>query len=190
MAYCPRCGGEVPADANFCPRCGAGAPGRAPAPAVAAVPAPPAAAPAAPEEVLFEGHPKAVASVGDLLLSVLTVGIYLLIRWIGCSASRFKVTTQRVELELGLFSKRHDVLWLYRVEDLELERPFGQRLLGTGNLKLLSSDKTTPDLVLAGLPDPVHLYDRLRASVERERVRRQVRLVDLEGGGAAGQVNT
>ncbi|MBI5366217.1 MAG: PH domain-containing protein [Planctomycetes bacterium] len=184
MAYCVKCGGELPGAAAFCPACGtAQATGAAPAAGTGAVAGglPGAAAAAGPAEtVIFEGSPRLLASVGDLALTIITLGLYLLGRWLVCASQRYKVTSQRIEYETGILSKRRDVLWLYRVEDLVLERPFFQRLMGTGNLQIVSSDKSTPDLRLDGLSGVTPLYEQIKASVERERMRRQVRVVDLQ----------
>ena len=133
------------------------------------------------EETLFEGHPAALPSVGALLITVLTLGlafIYFLLRSRGTT---YKVTTKRVLVERGLLSKRLEQVDAYRIKDFVVERPFGQRLLGTGNLQLLTMDATTPTIELRGLrADVVALYERLRAAAEADRGRRGVRLVDNE----------
>ena len=80
-----------------------------------------------------------------------------------------------------LFSKRMDQIDLYRVVDYVVERPFGQRLMGTGNLVLRTSDKTTPEVRLVGLKtDVVALYERLREATEAEKQHRAVRVLDIE----------
>ena len=80
-----------------------------------------------------------------------------------------------------MFGKRLDQIDLYRIADYVVERPFAQRLLGTGNLVLEALDKTTPELRLEGLKtDVVALYEKLRVATEAEKRRRGVRLVDYE----------
>ena len=133
------------------------------------------------ETVLFEGRPAVISGVGALLLSIVTLGLaalYFLLRAYGLS---YKVTTRRVILESGLLSKRLEQVDAYRIKDYVVERPFGQRLLGTGNLILLTMDQTTPSVELRGLrTDVVALYEKLRAAAESERMRRGVRLLDNE----------
>jgi hypothetical protein len=91
------------------------------------------------------------------------------------------VTTRRVILESGILSKRLEQVDAYRIKDYVVDRPFGQRLLGTGNLVLLTMDQTAPKLELHGLrTDVVALYEKLRAAAEAERQRRGVRLLDNE----------
>jgi len=133
------------------------------------------------ETVLFEGRPAAIPGLGALLLTILTLGLaalYFLIRTYGLF---YKVTTRRVIVESGILGKHLEQVDAYRIKDFVVERPFGQRLLGTGNLILLTMDQTTPKLELHGLrTDVVALYEKLRAAAEAERMRRGVRLLDNE----------
>jgi uncharacterized membrane protein YdbT with pleckstrin-like domain len=133
------------------------------------------------EEVLFDGNPALVASFGALLLAILTLGLALLVFLWRSKSQHYRITTQRVVVERGIFSKRLDQIDLYRINDYIVERPFLQRLLGTGNLVLEALDRTTPELKLFGLKtDVVALYEKLRVATEAEKRRRGVRLVDME----------
>ena len=133
------------------------------------------------EETLFDGHPAAVASFGALLLAVLTLGLGWIYLYASAKATHIKVTTRRVIVERGLLSKRLEQVDAYRIKDFVVERPLGQRLLGTGNLQLLTMDATAPRVDLYGLrTDVVALYERLRAATEADRMRRGVRIVDNE----------
>lgn len=133
------------------------------------------------EVVLFQGRPAPIPSIGALLLTILTIGLaglYYLMRAQGVS---YKVTTKRVMVEHGILSKRLEQVDVYRIKDFVVERPFGQRLLGTGNIVLLTMDPTTTTVILKDLKtDVVTLYEKLRAAAETERVRRGVRILDNE----------
>jgi uncharacterized membrane protein YdbT with pleckstrin-like domain len=133
------------------------------------------------ERPLFEGRPAVWSGIGDVLISILTLGLGALYFWIRSQAVHYKVTTRRVMVDRGLFSKRLEQVDNYRIKDYVVERPFGQRLLGTGNLLLHTMDPTTPSLRLVGLrTDVVALYEQLRAAAETERSHRNVRLLDNE----------
>lgn len=138
------------------------------------------------EVVLYDGNPALVPTVGMLVLAVLTLGLALLwLQWQRKSV-HFRVTTQRVVIERGLLSKRMDQLDVYRIVDYTVEIPFGQRLVGTGNLILKSMDPTTPEVRLEALKTDVRgLYENLRRATELERQRRGVRVVDTEAHVAA-----
>ena len=80
-----------------------------------------------------------------------------------------------------LLDKRLDQIDTYRIHDYVVERPFGQRLVGTGNLLLMTVDRTTPALRIDGIKaDVVALYERLRQATEEEKRRRGVRVLDAE----------
>jgi uncharacterized membrane protein YdbT with pleckstrin-like domain len=134
-----------------------------------------------PERVLFEGRPAIVPSLGVLAICVLTLGLATLYFWIRASAVHYRITTERVVVERGLFSKRMNQIDVYRINDYVVEIPFGQRILGTGNIALSAMDKSTPELVLGGLKTDVRaLYEELRHATENQKRRRGVRMVDYE----------
>ncbi len=133
------------------------------------------------EQVLFSGHPAVLPGVGSLVICVLTLGLALIVFFVRSRSKFFRITTQRVVVEHGLFSKRMEQVDLYRIVDYIVERPFGQRVLGTGNLILVAMDSSTPALRLEALPtDVVRLYEALRAATEEQRRVRGVRVVDYD----------
>jgi uncharacterized membrane protein YdbT with pleckstrin-like domain len=137
--------------------------------------------PTTPEEVLFEGRPALIPSVAVLLLVIVTLGTWLLPRFWWSLGLHYRITTRRIVVETGVLSKRMEQIDLYRVNDYTVERPFLQRLLGTGNLLLKTFDKTTPELrVMEIKTDVVALYERLRQATEKDRAARGVRMVDYE----------
>ncbi len=133
------------------------------------------------EEALFIGHPAALPSLGSLLLAIFTLGIYALVAWIRSRGTSYRITTQRIVVESGIFGKHMEQIDLYRVVDYVVDRPFGQRIMGTGNITLETMDKTTSELRIAGIrTDVVRLYEHLRYATEMEKKKRGVRVVDVE----------
>ena len=135
------------------------------------------------EEPLFVGHPAALPTFGALLLAILTLGIYAVVGWIRARGTSYRITTRRIVVETGIFSKHMEQIDLYRVVDYVVDRPFGQRLMGTGNLTIEAMDKTTAELRVVGIrTDVVKLYEHLRYATELDKKRRGVRLLDVEAG--------
>lgn len=131
------------------------------------------------ETTLFEGNPALVPNAWALLVSVLTVGLALLYFLIRSKQVHYKITTQRVIIEKGLFSKRMDQIDTYRINDYVVERPFGQRMLGTGNIVLTSIDRSTPEVRIEDIKtDVLALYESLRKATEDQKLRRGVRTLD------------
>jgi uncharacterized membrane protein YdbT with pleckstrin-like domain len=133
------------------------------------------------EELLFEGHPAVIQGLGGLLLAILTLGLSALVSYLRTRGTHYKITSQRIVIESGVLSKHMEQVELYRVVDWVVDRPFGQRIMGTGNLTLEAMDKTTPEVKIAGIKtDVVALYEKLRYATEQEKRRRGVRVIDVE----------
>lgn len=138
-----------------------------------------------PERVIFAGHPALVPSVLEVVLVVLTLGLALVWMWARSRATRYELTTRRVVVETGLFSKQLEHVDLYRIDDYRIELPFTQRLLGTGNLTLSTSDRSARERSAGGeihlrnlRTDVRALYEQLRAATEADKARRGVRRFD------------
>jgi len=76
----------------------------------------------------------------------------------------YTITTQRVIIESGLTSKSVEDIDLRYVDDTQFRQGFIPRLLGIGNVTIVSSDKLAPTYVLRGVPDPRGLRELIRAN--------------------------
>ncbi len=90
------------------------------------------------------------------------------------ACARYEITTQRVRIEQGLFSKAKETVELFRIDHFDLLKPLGMRLLGQCRVQLRSSDTNFPDVVIFGIPDLERLADTLRECSLKERARRRV----------------
>ena len=133
------------------------------------------------ESVLFEGRRALVPSLSVLLLAILTLGLWLIPRWWHRGSKLYRITSRRIVVETGVLSKRLEQIDLYRIADYTVDRPFLQRVMGTGNLLLKTFDKSTPELHVREIKtDVVALYEQLRAATEAEKAKRGVRMIDYE----------
>ena len=109
------------------------------------------------------------------LIALINVGIaYYHLRTI-----EYIVSTQRVRVISGLFSKEVQEVELFRVKDTGARQPFFLRLFGLGTITILSGDEKEPRLILNGVPDALGLRERLRQEVMTLRQRFGVREVDM-----------
>jgi uncharacterized membrane protein YdbT with pleckstrin-like domain len=113
-----------------------------------------------------------------ILLGLIVPVFWALCRWIATRCIRYEVTSERVKVTTGLFSRRTNEVELYRVRDYSVVEPFWLRLVGCGTVVLLTSDRSTPHFSLHAVPHAARLKDQIRTSTERMRQRRGVR--DLE----------
>jgi len=126
------------------------------------------------EKILFAGRPAAIFSAWQWIVVVLTLGIGYAFYWFKARGLHYEITTQRVKLERGIFSKVKDNVELFTIEHFDLNSPFGMRLLGYCILQLRSSDTSYPQLHLYGVKNLEALSDTLRECSMRERARRRV----------------
>jgi membrane protein YdbS with pleckstrin-like domain len=177
-------------------------PGFAPAIPGAAAPTSPLAPPNA-EEELWRGHPSQMLNFPVyfiwtiVLLAVLAstlispwglvfFGGLAVIALIQCAICYFHrrsieyvVTTQRVRVLSGIFSKDIQEIELFRVKDTMAHQSFFLRLAGLGTITILSGDERNPNIVLSGIPRALELRERLRQEIMALRQRFGVREVDV-----------
>jgi|SRR5579859_2474637 len=83
----------------------------------------------------------------------------------------YTVTSQRLLRSVGVLSQRIDEVELIRIRDYEVRKPFGLRLLGLGNLRILSADRSTPVVDIVAQRNVEQIRDALRMSVLKAQKR-------------------
>lgn len=112
----------------------------------------------------FEASARA-ARIGWWLTAII---ILLQLVWLFISLARLRstmytVTNQRVMIEKGILSKSVGEIDLRYIDDTQFFQNLGARLLGIGNVTVVSSDKTTPVFVLQGVSDPRSVREVIRS---------------------------
>ena len=104
--------------------------------------------------------------------------------WFEVRCRVYTLTTERLIIESGVFSKVQDTLELYRVRDIQVTQSFIQRIFNLQNIHLISTDLTSQNIVLDYIPKVAGLSDQVRSLVEACRMRKGVRElgVDLDQG--------
>ena len=156
-----------------------------------------------PEQTLWTGSPSQVRNLGVFIFSALVAAgivvasiwfwqwppgaalallpvLYAFWKWLIVRSRQYQLTTERLLMSYGVFSKTTDSLELYRVKDLRMTQPFSLRLFGLENIELTTSDQSSPLVVLDYMPQGLQLGDKIRAQVETCRVQKGTREVELE----------
>ncbi len=97
-------------------------------------------------------------------LVVLFEGARILFSFIKLRSTLYTITNQRVMIETGLFTKSLSEIDLRYVDDTQFHQPVIYRLLGIGNVTIISSDKTTPVQILRAVPDPRRIRELIRTN--------------------------
>lgn len=103
-----------------------------------------------------------------------------LARYLQVKNKIYELTTERLKTTTGVFNRVTDTLELYRVKDLETQQPFWWRMCGVENVRINTSDISTPFLLLEAIPISLNLTDKIRNVVENVRTQKGVREIDLE----------
>jgi uncharacterized membrane protein YdbT with pleckstrin-like domain len=110
------------------------------------------------------------------LLTICTLGIYLLITYLIRINSRYTLTNERLIKESGILSKSRDEIELFRVKDTAVKSTLLQRFVGYGNIAVVSSD-ATGNFVLENLPDAMAKREQIRTMSNKAREVKGVRTI-------------
>lgn len=92
----------------------------------------------------------------------------------------YTLTTERLIIKKGILTRTTDEIELYRIKDIRLIEPILQRLVGLSIVEITSSDRSNPNLSLAGIKKGDELRNTMRNEVERLRTTKKVREIDYE----------
>lgn len=94
--------------------------------------------------------------------TVFTLGLYFILVYLSRLRTRYTLTNERLKVTKGLLSKSVDEIELFRIKDTKVSQSFLNRIVGIGNIDVISSDETGT-IGLKHLP---------KASKRREEIRR------------------
>ena len=92
----------------------------------------------------------------------------------------YELTSERLKITEGVFNKVTHTLELYRVKDLETRQPFWQRSFGVENIRIDTTDASSPFVLIDAVPQKLGLADKIRNAVENVRMQKKVREIDIE----------
>ena len=152
------------------------------------------------EEPLWEGGFSGKAMVGSwvgaAILSVAGVllawkfanhgtgwavfGVGLVVVWGGLGlvlayrklSIRYQLTTQRFIHMQGILKRVADRIEVIDIDDVTYEQGIVERMLGVGNVKVISSDRSHPELWMRGIEDVKNVADMIDDIRRKERMRR------------------
>jgi len=116
---------------------------------------------------------KLVAAQEDNAQTVVLVAVIALVairiarlgwRMMALRSHRYGVSNQRIIVESGVFSKTLVEIDVRTIDDITFHQSFVERLLGIGQIAILSSEPATPRARLVGVPNPRDVRELVRSS--------------------------
>ena len=98
------------------------------------------------------------------------------------SFTRYAINEDRLFNITGFLTTKYEEVLLYRIQDISLSISLWQMLFGVGTIRIVSSDKTMPTIVLKNIKRPKHVKELLHKQVEEMKIRRHVRLGEIITG--------
>ena len=89
-------------------------------------------------------------------------------------STRVRMTNRSVENEQGVFSKKIDVLELWRIRDVRYKQSLLDRILGIAHIEVFTKDVTSPHFEIVGMPASRQVFEKLRDSIEIQRQSKRV----------------
>ncbi len=103
---------------------------------------------------------------------------YALQKWLIVNSCNYELTSERLRVTTGIFTKSFEEIELYRIRDYSIVQPFFLRLFSLGNVILKTSDKTMPDVTISAIKDFIEVKDKIRARVEILRREKDIKEID------------
>lgn len=94
--------------------------------------------------------------------------------------TKYTVTDEVITINDGLLSTRENDCYLYKVQDVELQTSFGERIFGLGTVACYTGDNTHPQLFLSHIRNAREIKNYiLKASEEARRKRRTLNTLNI-----------
>ena len=138
------------------------------------------------EQTIWTGSSSQVKNFWLFVACILVIPIpWAIWAWLKTKNRTYTLTSERLMIRSGVFNIATETLELYRVRDLQVMEPFWLRLWGLKNLHLITTDSTTPELVLDYIPAALDLGAKFREQIEISRQKKGVREfgIELDRGG-------
>lgn len=195
---CRACGVDVTPDSVFCQKCGARLSGEPHPVGPNSMTSPISGSRAdinEPEQELWQGGFSGKAMYGSWIVAAIVsvvlivaaffvwpvviaipiiwagLGAYLLYRKLGV---HYTLTSQRFIHQSGILVRTTDRVEIIEIDDVTFSQGLVERMIGVGTIKISSSDKTHPEILLLGIDDVQRVSGLIDDTRRKERRRRGV----------------
>jgi membrane protein YdbS with pleckstrin-like domain len=115
----------------------------------------------------------------SIIIPIAVAAIVFFIIGLVRRADKVRMTNRSVEHEAGIFSKKIDVMELWRIRDVRYRQSFLDRILAIAHIEVYTKDVTSPQFEIVGLPASREVFEKLRDNIQIQRQsHRVVGLID------------
>jgi len=115
------------------------------------------------------------------------VGLAIPVLWVFLSGMlaykklsvHYELTTQRFIHKSGILKRVSDRIEVIDIDDVTYEQGIVQRMLGVGTIRIASSDRTHPELVLSGIDGVASVADMIDDIRRKERRKRGLHIESI-----------
>ena len=111
---------------------------------------------------------------GWLAVLLLMLSTVLLYRLTYLCRVKYRITSEQLMVEYGVFTHSQAYIELYRVVDYDEHRSFMQQLTGMKTVSIYSGDRTTPRLDIIGMDARLDIVGCIRERVEYNKQRKGI----------------
>ena len=130
-------------------------------------------------KTIWQGSPSPLIHLGLYFSCVFLLPLPIALwRYWQVRSTRYRLTTERLVCQQGIFHQSQDEVELYRIKDYTITASLFYRWLGIANLVLFTSDRTHQELVLKGITNAYRVKELIRKQVEELRTQKGVREID------------
>ena len=95
--------------------------------------------------------------------------------------TRYVLTDKKLIIRTGFLNIKEEKVELYRIVDMSMNHPLGQRIFGCGTINLMSKDVSSPTTVLKEVRDPYTVHNILEDAIEKQKKEYNVLGKDIYG---------
>lgn len=95
--------------------------------------------------------------------------------------TRYVLTDKKLIIRTGFLNIKEERVELYRIVDMSMNHPLGQRIFGCGTINLMSKDVSSPTIILKEVRDPYTVHNLLEDAIEKQKKEYNVLGKDIYG---------
>jgi uncharacterized membrane protein YdbT with pleckstrin-like domain len=88
----------------------------------------------------------------------------------------YELTSQRLIHKTGILTRRSDRIEAIDIDDVTFEQGLIERMFGVGTIRISSSDRTHPEIVMIGIDDVKQVADLIDDARRKERRKRGIHI--------------